>query len=777
MAFKNLAKYKTQTILSVISLAVGFVCLTLSSLWRNYENSYDTFHKDYERIYMIGADNSSILDTEQELRGNTFLLIDLMKSPDVEAVAPFNRRKVSDIVSVDGTILMENNILSIDTSFLKVFDLELLEGSMNFLDKEDEVAISDIFAKKYFGAESPLGKEIKIGAEYKYKIGAVFKAYDAHSQFAFDVIRKYNLYLGTDFGYSICSLVVKLKKGVAIADFAPKLAKMGGFNGKEFNAKAYPITESHRYNNKELKLEYAHISAFTFASLMLAVCAVINFLVLYLIRLRNRSREIALRMACGSSGKQILMLFFLEYFMVLLAASLLALAIILVIAPEFTMFTGIKSDDNYLLVKCVQYIAVIMAVCFAVGMLPINHIRRSTLQHHLKGRGSKQDNMWRISLFVQFAVSICFIFCTLVMINQLQYMHNLNIGFKYKGHAYLYADWRDNDNTGGRLQEDYLKEIASQLEALPMVKSVKPHQRDFYSPAKGVNMSLLKATPTGEPIEYYVIGGITDIADPFYGVTLLEGRIPTREEWNENEIVVTENVCKRLGLNDAVGKTVYRPDAENWEPVVIAGVIKDIYDGGLKDEALPYIFEKDKGWNSVSTNALLFDFESDMREELIVQIDEIYKQYPMLRPSMDFLEDHFDEMFKSEDNLKSILSIITVVCIVVSMFGIYAIVTLACTQRRKEIAIRKVNGAVVKDILKIFVKEYGVIVALASIVAFASGYIIMKDWIAQYVKQAPVSWWIYAVVFLGVISLIAVTVGSRVLKTARENPAEVLKSE
>ena len=151
------------------------------------------------------------------------------------------------------------------------------------------------------------------------------------------------------------------------------------------------------------------------------------------------------------------------------------------------------------------------------------------------------------------------------------------------------------------------------------------------------------------------------------------------------------------------------------------------------------------------------------------------EQYPNVQYQLQFTEDILADKMKSETNLMLILGIITTVCILVAVFGVYSIVTLACAQRRKEIALRKIHGATLADILSIFIKEYGLIVLAASAVAFPIGYMIMKEWVAQYVKQAPIAWWIYAVILLAIVLLIALSVGSRVWRTARENPAEVIK--
>ena len=169
--------------------------------------------------------------------------------------------------------------------------------------------------------------------------------------------------------------------------------------------------------------------------------------------------------------------------------------------------------------------------------------------------------------------------------------------------------------------------------------------------------------------------------------------------------------------------------------------------------------------------------EPGMRKEFTAEIEETMKKhFPDLIYKLYFSEDMLADKMRSELNLMTILMIISAVCILVAVFGVYSIVTLACAQRRKEIALRKIHGATLADILSIFIKEYGLIVLAASAVAFPVGYIIMKQWVAQYVKQAPIAWWIYAVILLAIVLLIALSVGSRVWRTARENPAEVIKS-
>jgi ABC-type antimicrobial peptide transport system permease subunit len=141
------------------------------------------------------------------------------------------------------------------------------------------------------------------------------------------------------------------------------------------------------------------------------------------------------------------------------------------------------------------------------------------------------------------------------------------------------------------------------------------------------------------------------------------------------------------------------------------------------------------------------------------------------------MEDVFEDNFKSERALLTLLSVMTLACILIAVFGVYSLASLTCQQRKKEIAIRKINGAEVLDIMNIFFKEYLVMLAMAAVVAFPAGFIIMKRWLEGYVKQTSMDAWLFVLIFLIVFVVIIFSIISLVWKAANQNPAEVVKSE
>ena len=140
-------------------------------------------------------------------------------------------------------------------------------------------------------------------------------------------------------------------------------------------------------------------------------------------------------------------------------------------------------------------------------------------------------------------------------------------------------------------------------------------------------------------------------------------------------------------------------------------------------------------------------------------------------------EEEFNKFLKAEDSLSQLLGFASMVCILISIFGIYSLVTLTCEQRRKEIAIRKVNGATIKDIFSMFFKEYLLLLGIASLIAFPTSYAIMKQWLETYNRQTEIGWIPFIGIFLVIAMVVILSISWRVWKAANENPADVVKSE
>jgi ABC-type antimicrobial peptide transport system permease subunit len=229
-----------------------------------------------------------------------------------------------------------------------------------------------------------------------------------------------------------------------------------------------------------------------------------------------------------------------------------------------------------------------------------------------------------------------------------------------------------------------------------------------------------------------------------------------------------------MGMINPVGKKI--------SDYTITGVLKDFYAMPPTLPIEPMMFIAEENHISFYGTILVVKYKEGAWNELKQQVDSIcapFIPFPGFPTSyrLQNVEEEYDKALVSEYMLIRLLGITSLTCVLIAMFGVFSLVSLSCEQRRKEIAIRKVNGAKIRDILALFAREYLLILVAAAVVAFPVGYVLMKRWLQSYVQQTPISWWLYVAIFAAVALLIAVCIGWRVWRAARSNPADAVKTE
>ena len=256
----------------------------------------------------------------------------------------------------------------------------------------------------------------------------------------------------------------------------------------------------------------------------------------------------------------------------------------------------------------------------------------------------------------------------------------------------------------------------------------------------------------------------------FYGLRLLQGHFLSEED-DPMAIVVNETTVKEFGWDDPIGKQI-----EFSSDVIlhVVGVVKDFHNMGPLTPPHPTFFCKEVTWQRSYNpgSKFLFKYQGEDWKTLKRKYREYVKRYEGGDFYFEDAEEEFDTYLESELNLQKLLNIITGVCILIALFGVWSMIMLTCEQKRKEIAVRKVFGATTKDILDMFFLEYMSLQTIAAVVAFPIGYACMKPWLEQYVVQTEISWWVYVGIFMAVALLVALCVGWRVWKTATAHPAD-----
>lgn len=780
IAIRNLVKYKVQSAVSILGLAVGFVCFSLSLYWIHYEMTYDHFRQNADRIYMVRT-NDEYTEGKISTRVPYSLAAYLAQHfPDIAVAAPFHL--ISERISVNDKY-QDAVFSSADSAWMNLMDIRIIKGNRNFMLPKDnaEIAITEEAAKKWFRTEDPIGKEVKMLRRTK-KICAIVQAENRHTNFPFDFIG--NPELGKTWWYITWSILIKVKPDTDIEELESKINANLPAELKQVTLTRKtgieriiltPLSKLHYAkdfrDDKEAGITFQYIIYFSIAGILIITCALINYLTLFINRMRVRQREMALRMIHGANIRSFVSLLTVEFLLLLACAVTTGFLLIEICFPSFIELTGIDTAKSSLYGEAFLFIGLISLIILTaiIGLLYILYHRSLHLSLRYNTGRSTGTQLRRGSIVLQLFVCLSFIGCTVLINQQLDYLRHRDLGLKIKNRG-SFSVMGDMDYTP----------LIRKIKELPMITEVM--QPDYYPIVSQLtaigqfdNWEGLDI-PIDTPVPVKLFLGKEDFFR-FYDITLLAG------EWLDDlstyeDIIINESLARRMGWSpqEAIGKHII----QSYITYTIVGVVKDCHYGaptlpiphtgflvgeqmGLMQRSAGILFKYKEGtWNECR-KALEHLYQTECSPENILRLnseEEVYNNY-----------------LRSEEMLTRLLSFASLVCILTAMFGIYSLVTLTCEQRRKEIAIRKVNGATVWSILFLFFREYLIMLCIAALFAFPITYVIIKQWILNYVRQVSISPLPFILILIGLALTVIAGISWRVWKAANENPAEVIKNE
>ena len=732
VAFRNLLKYKTQSLISTLGLAFGFLCFALASLWIRHEMTYDNFHDGADRIYRVrkeekGSANGLGPVTPYPLAGylkETF--------PEVEGACSL--QFYESPYKVNGAE-MKLNELCIDSAVFSVFDIRLLEGSMDFLlpKQKNKVAITRRCAQRLFGDENPVGKTIQdVYEKDSTIICAVVSEWSEHSNLNYDIITRTSQY--NQWGVSSWDTYIRLTPQADGNAFSEKLYghviekedfKIEHLVTTPLTAMRYDRPDSH----KEASVKLKHVTLFAVAGSLMILCSLLNYLTLFISQIRMRGKELALRTVNGASSRSLFALLITEYLILLLCAWFFGMMFIEILFPWFKELAELKVSRNFVYAESATYCFAVIVFSILLSAFPIIYYRKKSLQSVISAqKDGRNKNLFRkVSVTFQLFVSIGFIFCASVMMKQLIHLRNTtDKGMDIHNVAAITMN-----------SQTHIDAIADFLRSMPEVKEVAPRHNPLVTPRGSMMLSPNEwedMPANAEKFSITIHQEDTSFVN-FYRLTILEGEMTTASS-DKNDIVLNQAAVKALGWHDAIGKTFKRKNGETYR---VIGVVKDFHTQTptLPVQPVGFMYKYELGGNFSfyfgEKDNILFRYREDTWSTCKKKIEEMLQtEYPDNRIELSNTEEEYAKFLTSENALLKLLGSLALTCTLLSVFAIYSLVSLTCGQRRKEIAIRKVNGANVKDILSIFAREYATLLTIASVVAFPVGYAVMKPWLENY---------------------------------------------
>ena len=491
-----------------------------------------------------------------------------------------------------------------------------------------------------------------------------------------------------------------------------------------------PLSEVRQASfNEERLVSFSYLVLFAAAGGLIILCSLFNHLALFLSRMDIRRRELALRRVCGSSGRGLFAMLTTEYSLLVLLSGFLGFVLVELLQPSFQRLSGVEGNVYG---ESLLYFLMVLALSLVL-LLPFV-FRYSSLRPERSRSGRRLKVMVSLQLFI----SLLAIFCTVALMKQLNYLQHTDLGWERRNIAAFTFLYPDNAKD----------EIVDRVRQMPFVSRVLTGYFGLLPEgARGATSIDWEGKPADLEIKGMRMALMDDTLAAFYGVRLASGRF-TRAQGGDKEVMLNESAVRLMEITDPVGMTV---TYYGGEKATVVGVVRDFHITAPTIPVQPTLYVRQFNWTSGGD--ILLKYHEGAWPELRHRVDSLFaKDYPEVNYQLVNVMDEYNAYLKAETLLLRLLAFVSTVCILVSAFGIFSMITLSCERRRKEVAIRKVNGARVGDILSLFAREYLLLLA-------------------------PLSWWLYAVIFLGMALLVALCIGWRVWRAANENPAEVVKRE
>jgi ABC-type antimicrobial peptide transport system permease subunit len=774
IALRNIARYKGFSFINITGLALGMACCILILLWVQDELNYETIHKQGKDIFRVAHVNHSTGKAVHAWRTPPPLSPALAKTfPEVVGSTRFHQR--------NGTLVkfknkqMNEKAGFIDLSAFNMFSFTFVKGSPETVFRNPNSAvISDSMAKKYFGSQNPLGKRITIDNQFDLNITGVVKTMGHNTLLQFDFLTQFETikyFIGKanfqHWGYCGFHTFLLLKTGTNLKSFNKKIAPFLRKNYPKSKMSLYlqPLHEIHLHSlggGGPIIL----VTIFSLVAFAILLIACINFMNLSTARSSKRAKEIGLRKAIGAKRIQIIIQFFGESFILVLASLLMALLLVELSLPAFRDFTGKPmtllenfSSNSKLLLGLAAIALTTSLISCSYPALYFSAIRPVKV---LKGLVKFRSSPLRKGLVVfQYALATFLIITTSIVYNQLHYMKDKNPGFN-----------RDN-LVNIRMNQQLSQKYQLFRDEILKIQDVIDVTSTSVLLGTGTNLSGIEAHwPAMEPdkkVNFHVISVNFSFIKTF-NMKMAQGRCFSEEFPADNErIIINESAVRQMGIESPVGKklTVFGHTGE------IIGVVKDFNFESLHKKVAPMILLFLDDWNSqivvrVKTNST----------RVISQLDKIARKIaPEFPFEYVFLDDQFNRLYKSEQHLGAILGVFSILAIVIASLGLFGLSSFTAQQRFKEMGIRKTFGANWTAIMIIMSKEFSRWVVLANLLAWPSAYLAMTLWLKNFSFRITLGWEMFFLPSLLVLGIALITVSHQSIKTALVNPVEIFRHE
>jgi len=794
-AWRNLWKNSFFSSLNILGLAIGMAACIIIMLFVSYEKSFDGFHT--KNIYRLDEVQSFVgMVAPQKVALSMFPMAPVFKKelPEILNYTRLNSYNNMDLTFGDKKIVYPK-ILFTDSTFLDMFNFKLLQGDNKaVLQKPNSLVLTESGAKRLFGSSSALGKTVTHfgGDTLVFTVTGILEDVPQNSHLQFDGLFSISTTTGpnnmNNWGGNWLTTYFELAPNTNIAALEKKFASiiknyMPDEGWKQYELFLQPLKEvhsnsvdiTHDYHNFQ-KFDKRYTYVFSIIAIIVLVIACINFMNLSTAKSANRAKEVGVRKSVGAQAFQLRLQFLSESLLICVLSLIIAITLVALSLPyvrnlserqlHFPLFT-----DPTLL--AILFCGTILTGVLA-GLYPSFYLSSFQPSRVLKGsvQSGKSKSLFRNVLVVtQFTGSVFLIIATIFAVRQLRFMQEKDPGFN-REHVMMI---QLNNKTFPRY-----KAIKESLLTYPGISAVSASQQRLGNNLHQTGVVFHGENGTKE------LAVSQNIVDPdyltLYKIPLVAGRNFSNDYQTDNgkAYIINENLAhellkeeKNAKVESLIGKRFGFGGMDSAGSII--GIAKNFNFNSLhhKIETLCMLSQRDWGYSEISVR-----LNGSSSRESIEHIKAVWKKivpdYPL---DYKFLDQHFEELYKSDKQVSEVVGILASLAIVISCLGLFGLASFAAEKRIREIGIRKVLGASVQSIVGMLSRDFVKLVIIANIIAWPLAWFALYNWLQSFAFRIEIRWWIFVMAGLASLIIALFTVCFQAVKASLANPVKSLKMD
>lgn len=760
----HLLKSKLYTSVTLLGFTLSLTFVILLSVYIKHETSVSALQEKKDRIYrLINETGSDYAPPIGLWLQNEF--------PEIESYTRIYN-STGTLITPDNTKLKLNYLLA-DSTFFDIFSFKLLDGNKETaLKSRNAVVLSQEFANRVFGQETPLYKQITID-EIECVVYGVVEDISKKSNFsACDAIINFRSLadfwesprLLTSMGNCSFGLYFLAEPNTDLPAKAPQVLELFQkdfwmYQDDRVNTVVFePLSDNYfsPINGKGIQQNNKTLISVLFAIVILIlVLAIINYMNLTIAQSGLRMKGIAIKKLLGSSRKELVIQHVIESVILCFAAFLLAVLASSLAEPLFNglLNTELNLDKEFTSCAILLSLVFVVTVGLVSGIIPALIITRFHAIQVIKGayRRKSKSTYSKILIGFQYMVVIVLIVATITISRQTDFMQNHQLGFN--SHNIV---WFDNN-----IKPVEMEGFRNVLLTIPGVKNVSFVEG---SPLDAGNNMSFKFNE--KPVSFQIF----KVDSSFFPMMEME-ITPTGAAYTKKGIWLNKKTVDELGLDSL--PTSF--ESYNGNEAVL-GIVENFYFESLHRKIglamIRQLNDEDEAWQ------ILVQIEGSAISATLDKVKKVYAEFTHDQPfDYGFFDNTVESWYEGEKRTTTIVSYFTILSIVISIMGIFAMSVFNNQQKIKEIGIRKVNGASVLEIVQMLNMDFVKWVAIAFVVACPIAYYAMDRWLQNFPYRITISWWYFALAGIFALSIALITVSWQTYRAAHRNPVEALRYE